>query len=109
MPPKATLSKQQGGPTKQELEAINQYLAQKPDFAKLASESGADQQASTDKNQTDYDQKLQEAVKESIREHREAAEKFGKITNMPVHPKEEEVSGSQSTFKPTRHISKNPC
>jgi len=70
MPPKSTAKQTFQGPTKQELEAINNYLAHKPDFEKVVAQtpsSGPEQE--TD----EFDRKLTQAVEESIEEHKKAS------------------------------------
>jgi len=70
MPPKTSVSAK--GPSKQELDAINTYLSQKPDFDKLVQEAKQNPSKQTEKQQTEYDRKLNEAVKHSLEEARQA-------------------------------------
>ncbi|KAK4550738.1 hypothetical protein LTR36_000317 [Oleoguttula mirabilis] len=53
-------------PSKQELDAINIYLDQKPDFDKLVTEAKQDPQQPPAKQETDYNRKLDAAVKDNI-------------------------------------------
>lgn len=71
MPPKQTSSPK---PTQQQLDAINAYLAQKPDFDKLVAEAKANSIEANElpKPTTDYERKLREAVKESLSERQRA-------------------------------------
>lgn len=94
MPPKAssaTKPKTTQGPTKDELSAINAYLAQKPDFDKLVKDARANTEPATRIEESDYDKALKEGVKAAIRDTRQQAETK---VNMPVHPKEEEAGSS---------------
>ncbi|KAK5128709.1 hypothetical protein LTR85_000042 [Meristemomyces frigidus] len=79
MPPKTTVPPHQEskGPSKQELDAINTYLAQKPDFNKLIDEAKQNPQTLPKKQETDYDAKLHEALRSRAK--------------MPVMPKEDEA------------------
>ena len=115
MPPKAsssaTKSSKPQGPTREELEAINNYLAQKPDFNKLIQEANANQQPeSVKKVDTEYDKKSREAVKEVIEERRKEFDaKKAKETIMPVHPKEEEAGSSRSPTKNFKELVDGTC
>ena len=99
MPPKAkSLNKAQKpqGPTKEELEAINNYLRQKPDFENLIREAKANTHSPAKKVETDYDRKLREAVKQVYEQRsKDAAENKKQGINMPVLPKED---GSDSSM-----------
>lgn len=72
MPPKqSTLSSFK--PTKQELDAINKYLSQKPDFDKLIAEAKADPVKPTaTEPETDYNRQISTAVKDSLAERRKS-------------------------------------
>lgn len=63
MPPKQSNNStpKAEGPSKKELDAINEYLAQRPDFEKLSKESSADQ-ARPEVEESAYDQKLREVI-----------------------------------------------
>ena len=74
MPPKSSSKQKQHGPTQQELEAINNYLSQKPDFDKLLEEAKQNPQPALPRHETDYDRQLSEAVAESLAEHRQASQ-----------------------------------
>lgn len=99
MPPKvssSTHSSKPPGPTKEQLEAINNYLAQKPDFDKLIAEAKANPQSPTKKTESDYERTLREAVRTTFEERRKEAETSrSQEVNMPVHPKEENTEGSE--------------
>lgn len=60
MPPKTAVAPHQEtkGPSKPELDAINAYLAQKPDFDKLIDEAKRKPQSQPEKQTTDYERKL---------------------------------------------------
>jgi hypothetical protein len=77
MPPKTTSLPQipkPKGPSKEELDAINEYLSRKLDFEKLIAEEQPIQAGSaTVKPLTEYDRKLNEAVKESLEAVRKQA------------------------------------
>ena len=64
MPPKTTgPSGKAQGPSKRELEAINKYLAQRPDFEKLLNEAAAESTTGTSKREaTEYERALKEAI-----------------------------------------------
>lgn len=68
MPPKPSASSTQKpkGPSKQELEAINAYLTQKPDFDKLIAETKANPQPAPERKLSEYERKVKEAVKASV-------------------------------------------
>ena len=106
----ATKPPKSRGPTKEELEAINSYLKQKPDFDKLIQEAKANPTPSSrKKEETEYDRKTRETVNEVIQERkREAQAKQAPDINMPVQPKEEEAGDSmlrtQSAYLVTRHL-----
>ena len=70
MPPKTPVSSK--GPSKQELDAINTYLYRKPDFDKLIHEAKQNPPKRLEEKETDYDRKLNEAVKQSLEEARQA-------------------------------------
>lgn len=93
MPPKNSSSNNStikpSGPTKEQLKAINQYLAHKPDFDKLIAEAKANSHSSTEPYRSEYDKILRAAVKETLDERR--AEATAWTANMPVNPKEEET------------------
>lgn len=76
MPPKTSAASKQTpkGPSKQELDAINAYLAEKPDFHKLVAEATKNGPVQIERTETEYDRKLNAAVKESLRESRKEAE-----------------------------------
>lgn len=63
MPPKTTnpTTKLQG-PTKKELEAINTYIAQKPDFDRLLKNSPKEQTAPPKIDESPYYRKLREII-----------------------------------------------
>lgn len=69
MPPKTTgTSGKAQGPSKQELEAINKYLAQRPDFDKLLNQAPVETTAGTSKKEaTEYERALKEAVAASTK------------------------------------------
>lgn len=48
-------------PSEKELEAINAYLAQKPDFQKLLDEDQATPKAATTATETEYSRQLKQA------------------------------------------------
>ena len=99
MPPKPSSSKttnKSQGPSKESLEAINNYLAQKPDFEKLIREAKENPRRSGDTPApTEYDRKVKQAVKEVLEERRREAEAKTSKANMPVHPKEEKVPSGE--------------
>lgn len=67
MPPKqvdSPVPKIQQAPSEKELEAINAYLTQKPDFQKLLDEDKANSQAATTATETDYSRQLKQALDE---------------------------------------------
>lgn len=76
MPPKTAVAPHQTtkGSPKAELNAINAYIAQKPDFDKLIDEAKQNPQSVPEKQTTDYDRKLYAGVKESLDEARNARE-----------------------------------
>ena len=55
-------------PTEAELDAIRQYISQKPDFDKLVLEAkqGSNSSSTTAKSSSEYDQKIEQSVKESV-------------------------------------------
>lgn len=76
MPPKTAVAPhpKTKSPSKPELDAINAYIAQKPDFDKLIDEAKQNPQSVPEKQTTDYDRKLYAGVKESLDEARNARE-----------------------------------
>lgn len=71
MPPKnpPTKASKSNNSEKQAVEAINQYLSQKPDIDKLIRDAKESSSRSfTEKRQTDYNRKVKEAVKEVLEE-----------------------------------------
>ena len=86
------------GPSKAELEAIKQYLAQKPDFDKLIRDAKSDAQEASFPQQsetTPYGTQFRAAVRESLEDKREDAEATKPVAIiMPVQPKEEEAGSS---------------
>ena len=100
MPPKASSSKptRPQGPTKEALQAINTYLAHKPDFENLIKEAKAKEnpnQVRPEQLETEYKRKAKEAIKEILEERREEASARNRTVEMPVHPKEEEAGSSE--------------
>ena len=102
MPPKPSPSNKTANtqrPTKQQLEAINNYLAQKPDFAKLIEEAKAKTQPPTDQRETEYDRILREAVRGTREEKRKEAQQHkDKSTTMPVDIKDCKGAGECLTL-----------
>ena len=70
MQPKTTSSSSKGqSPSKQELEAIDKYLAQRPNFDKLLNEGPSETVAGIPKRQaTEYERALKEAVAASTKQ-----------------------------------------
>lgn len=64
MPPKQSTNPttKLQGPTKKELEAINTYLAQKPDFDQLLKNSPKDRATSPKVDESPYYRKLREVI-----------------------------------------------
>ena len=84
------------GPTKEQLETIKSYLAQKPNFERITTEAEANPRPSENKVESDYERTLREAVEASFQERRKEAEASRRPeVNMPVHPKEENTEGSE--------------
>lgn len=98
MPPKSSSKQQQqpkiARPTKHEVEAVQRYLAQKPDFEKLIEEAKQSPKSSpaAKREETEYERKTREAVSALHKGKANAS------VTMPVHPKEEETSGSMPTI-----------
>ena len=101
MPPKGSSSNKQAkpqGPTKKELEAINDYLAHKPDFNALIKEAKANPQTKPKREEGKYERALREAVSEVSEERRKEVEAIKKeAVNMPVLPKEDGSDSSTAT------------
>lgn len=100
---------------KEASETINTYISQKPDFEKLVKEAKENPgRFSTETRQTEYSQKVKEAVKEVLEERRVQAEQRSKSTEMPHDPKDNEPASSKDiTLAPeaaitNRCISKEP-
>lgn len=101
MPAKSTPSQgPKQHPTKQEVEAIRQYLSQKPDFEKLLDSS--DPPPVTAAPLSAYDLKIREAVRDTIQSRNKqpnAESDFSSATvTMPVLPKDETASGESSPW-----------
>ena len=82
MPPKTSTSKtsKANKSDKEAVDAINQYLSQKPDFDKLIKDAKESSSRSfTETRQPDYHQKVKEAVKEVFEER----QKQGKAKDTP--------------------------
>ena len=102
MPPKSLSSKthvitsDNSRPTPQQLEAINKYLAQKPDFDRIIAEAKATSNPQPQSSESAYEAKIRQAVRETIEErHREAHASSTQGEIMPHHPKEEHTSDSE--------------
>lgn len=103
MPPKnsssATNTTKAKGPTKEQLKAIKDYLAAKPDFDQFIAQARASPQSPVQPVQSEYEKTLRSAVKATLEERRAEAEAKGwKRDNMPVHPKEEEANDRKEAF-----------
>lgn len=65
MPPKTGNAKATG-PSKTELDAINAYLSQKPDFESLLKEAPANSQPTTKPEETEYERRLRHAISTTV-------------------------------------------
>lgn len=76
MPPKTSTSKaaKASNSNKEALDAINSYLAQKPDFEKLIKEAKESSRRSIpEQGETEYTRKVKAAVKEVLEERQKQA------------------------------------
>ena len=101
MPPKTSSSAtaKSNKSNKEASEAINTYFSQKPDFERLIKEAKENpSRPPPGTRQTEYNQKVKEAVKEVLEERRVQAEQKNRASEMPHHPKDENPESSKNTI-----------
>ena len=102
MPPKKSSSTKTHaktqGPTKQELEIINNYLAQKPDFTKLIAEAQANPPSPSQRVESEYDRTLRDAVTETrAARAKQASATKSKEVDMSAVPKDKILPEAENT------------
>lgn len=112
MPPKTSSSAgaKANKSNKEASEAISRYISQKPDFDKLVKEAKENPgRPRTETRQTEYSQKVKEAVKEVLEERRAQAEQRSKTAEMPHHPKDNESEPGKDNIITREAAVANAC